>query len=482
VRGGDLLGTGVNVAARLEGLADAGGIVLSAAAHEQVKKILPLAYTDLGPQSVKNIEEPVRAFVIGTTASASAGPEPGKPLPLPDKSSVAVLPFQNMSGDPEQEYFADGIVEDIITALSRFKSLFVIARNSSFTYKGRAVNIKQVGRELGVRYVLEGSVRKAGGRVRITGQLIEAATGAHLWADKFDGVLEDVFGLQDRVATSVVSQIAPQLILADAEHLTQKPPESWDSYDHYLRGLAFFHRRTIETNLQAQAEFETSISLDPNFPLPYVQAAFCVHNRYWGFLQRYSEEERAKAVRQTTCALELAPNHDAVLGIAAYIIGNMNDEVERGVGLSDRSLHLNPNFLQAWAIKGYLSAIAGDLAPAREALGEAVRLSPLDRVTLVGALRGYIAVSLATGELEEQAAWAKQLLLLNPTDIHGLLRLYDVALQNGAADEANRVHERIIKLYPGVRKPLLREMYVRYRKPEHRARAEDFIKRIAIPE
>src|SRR5687768_15696143 len=183
VRGGDLLGSGVNVAARLEALADAGGIVLSAAAHEQVKKVLPLVYTDLGPQSVKNIEEPVRAFAIGSapTAATVSWPGEGKPLPLPDKPSIAVLPFQNMSGDPEQEYFADGIVEDIITALSRFKSLFVIARNSSFTYKGRAVDVRQVGRDLGVQYVLEGSIRKAGSRVRITGQLIEAGSGRHLW-------------------------------------------------------------------------------------------------------------------------------------------------------------------------------------------------------------------------------------------------------------------------------------------------------------
>ena len=216
VRGGDLLGGGVNVAARLEALADAGGIVLSAAAHEQVKKILPLAYTDLGPQAVKNIEEPVRAFAIGATSFALAStPDQAKPLPFPDKPSIAVLPFQNMSGDPEQEYFADGMVEEIITALSRFHDLFVIARNSTFTYKGKAVDIKQVGRELGVRYVLEGSVRKAAGKIRITGQLIDAMTGAHLWADRFERDPTDIFALQDEVTVAVVSAILPKLVQAE---------------------------------------------------------------------------------------------------------------------------------------------------------------------------------------------------------------------------------------------------------------------------
>ncbi len=488
IRAGDLFGDGVNIAARLQALATPGGVCVSGATYEQVRKVLTTTFVDMGAQQVKNIEEPVRAYAtrLSPVGGALLSPrsvllDPARPPLLPNKPSIAVLPFQNMSGDPEQDYFADGMVEDIITALSRFKSLFVIARNSSFAYKGKVIDVRQVGRELGVRYALEGSVRKVGGRVRITGQLVEAATGTHLWADKFDGALEDVFALQDTVAASVVSQIVPQLILADADHLARKPSESWDSYDHYLRGLALVHQRTIETNRQAQAEFERAISLDPNFALPYVQAAFCVHNRYWGYLQRYSEAERTEAVRLTTRALELAPNDDAVVGLAAYIIGNMNDEVERGIALADRSLHLNPNLLQAWAIKGYLSAVAGDLRAAREACDQAIRLSPLDRASIVGALRGHIAASLA-GSVEEQTAWAKQLLTLNPADVHGLLRLYDVALLSGATDEANSMHKRIVELYPNLRKPLLREMYLRYRRPEHRAIAADFIKRIAIPE
>jgi len=311
IEGDDILGDGVNIAARLEGIAEPGGICISASAHDQVRGKIAVEFADLGEQCLKNIARPVRAYaVVGNgggertilgefVPSSAKGPrsillDPTKPPLPPNKPSIAVVPFQNMSGDLEQEYFADGMVEDIITALSRFKSLFVIARNSSFAYKGKAINIKQVSDELGVRYVLEGSVRKAGGLVRITGQLIEASTGAHLWADKFDGSLEHVFELQDNVARSVVGAIVPQLILADAEHLVRKSPSSWDSYDHYLRGLSLTYRRTLEGNRLAQVEFETAISLDANFALAYVHAAFQVHNRFWIFLYRL----RTKSARK----------------------------------------------------------------------------------------------------------------------------------------------------------------------------------------
>src|SRR5450631_3925316 len=237
VKGGDLFGDSVNIAARLQTLASAGGVCLSGVAHDQVRKILPFAFTDLGAQQVKNIDEPVRAFALAPERAAVITPftNASIPLPLPDKPSIAVLPFQNLSGDPEQEYFADGMVEDVITGLSRSKSLFVIARNSSFTYKGKAVDIKQVGRELGVRYVLEGSVRKAGKRVRVTGQLIDATTDAHIWADKFDSDLDDIFDLQDRLTSSVIGAISPQLERAEIERARRKPTESLEAYDYYLR-------------------------------------------------------------------------------------------------------------------------------------------------------------------------------------------------------------------------------------------------------
>ncbi|MGO9686910.1 MAG: Fic family protein [Beijerinckiaceae bacterium] len=233
---GDIYGDGVNIAARLETLARPGMICLSDNAYRHIKGKLPLVVTDMGEQQLKNIAQPVRVFSVRLDGAAAR-----PALALPDRPSIAVLPFQNMSGDPEQDYFADGMVEDIITALSRMRWLFVIARNSSFTYKGRAVDVKQVGRELGVRYVLEGSVRKAANRVRITGQLVDAATGAHLWADRFDGALEDIFDLQDQVTASVVTAIAPKLERAEIERAKRKPTESLDAYDYYLRGLESFY-------------------------------------------------------------------------------------------------------------------------------------------------------------------------------------------------------------------------------------------------
>jgi TolB-like protein/class 3 adenylate cyclase len=238
---GDIYGDGVNIAARLETLASPGAICLSDHAYQQIKGKLALEVSDMGEQQLKNIAQPVRVYGVRLDDAATR-----PALSLPDRPSIAVLPFQNMSGDPDQEYFADGMVEDIITALSRMPRLFVIARNSSFTFKGRLVDVKHVGRELGVRYVLEGSVRKAGTRVRITGQLIDASTGMHLWADRFEGALEDIFDLQDQVTMSVVGAIAPQLEQAEIERAKHKPTESLDAYDYFLRGMASYYRRTRE--------------------------------------------------------------------------------------------------------------------------------------------------------------------------------------------------------------------------------------------
>jgi adenylate cyclase len=264
VRAGDLFGDGVNIAARLQTLAKPGRVCVSGATYDQVRKVLPIAFSDLGAQQVKNIEEPIRAYEVSTMLGLEAEvAEKAASLPLPDKPSIAVLPFQNMSGDAEQEYFADGVVEDIITALSRFKSLFVIARNSSFAYKGKSPDIRQVGRELGVRYVLEGSVRKAGNKLRITAQLIDAASGAHAWADRFEGGLEDVFALQDEVTQKVVGAIAPRVEQAEIARALRRSSESTDAYDCYLRGLAFIYPVTPENVDRALALFKKAITIDP---------------------------------------------------------------------------------------------------------------------------------------------------------------------------------------------------------------------------
>ncbi|WP_074131957.1 adenylate/guanylate cyclase domain-containing protein [Bradyrhizobium sp. NAS96.2] len=497
VDGDDIFGDGVNVAARVENECEPGGVYLSDDAFRQVRGKTPFFFQDVGERTLKNIARPIRIHAVRMRED-EAGPDvsipaaaaglrsilldPSRPPLLPNKPSIAILPFQNMSGDPEQDYFADGMVEDITTALSRFKSLLVIARNSSFAYKGKTFDIKQVGRELGVRYVLEGSVRRAGGVVRITGQLIEAETGAHLWANRFDGALENVFDLQDSVARSVASAIFPQLISADANQAARKSPDTWDGYDHYLRGLALVRQRTLEGNRQAQAEFEKAMSLDSTFAPAYVQAAFCVHNRFWGYLVPFTEAERTEAIRRAVYALQLAPDHDSVLGISAYIIGNMNRELERGLALADQSLDLNPNLAQAWAIKGYLSALAGDLVVARHALDQATRLNPVDSGNVIGVLRGYLTASWVMESRDDCVAWAKKLISLYPEDVHALFTLNDAAILAGDASEAKRLLGRITELYPKLSKPFLRDMYLRYRKPEHQSVVEAAINRSGLPD
>jgi adenylate cyclase len=285
IDGDDIFGDGVNVAARVENECEPGGVCVSGNAFEQIRGKTNFTFDDLGEKALKNIERPVRLYAVrgatsaATTTAAMVSVMPSdnsRPLALPDKPSIAVLPFQNMSGDPEQEYFADGMVEDIITALSRFKALFVIARNSSFTYKGRAVDVRQVGRELGVRYVLEGSVRKAANRVRITGQLVDTATGAHLWADRFDGGLDDIFDLQDQMTENIVGAIAPAVEKAEIERAKRKPTESLDAYDHYLRGLAnSYQLANRQANEEALRLFNMAIKLDPDFASAYGWAALC---------------------------------------------------------------------------------------------------------------------------------------------------------------------------------------------------------------
>jgi adenylate cyclase len=315
VEGDDLYGDGVNIAARIEALADAGGVFVSNTVHDHVRDRLPFAFQDLGEQQVKNITRPVRVYrlLIDQSASLKA------PLPLPDKPSLAVLPFQNMSGDPEQEYFVDGMVEEIITAISRLPWLFVIARNSSFSYKGKSPDLRQVGRELGVRYVLEGSVRKAGNRVRITGQLIDTASGAHIWADRFDGALDDIFALQDEMASSVVGAIEPKLRQSEMERAARKPTESLDAYDLYLRALSLEHQYTEEGMREAIVLSQKAIAIASSYPPAAAMIGWCrliQRVQSWGSVsakmsrRRFASHERRSKRRKmipTRCGWRLFP-------------------------------------------------------------------------------------------------------------------------------------------------------------------------------
>jgi TolB-like protein/class 3 adenylate cyclase/Tfp pilus assembly protein PilF len=386
-------GASVVLSQRIEQLADPGGVVVQGSVSETVPTRLPFEFESFGEQTLKGFDHPVRCFIVklkpgglipdpesnGVTLEIDAGIDRQKePLNLPDKPSIAVLPFTNMSDDSEQEYFADGMVEDIITALSRFHGLFVIARNSSFTYKGRSVDVKQVGRELGVRYVLEGSVRKSGNRVRITCQLIDAGTGAHIWADRFDGSLEDVFDLQEEVSATVVGAIAPKLERAEIERSRRKPTEILSAYDFYLRGMAAMHLMSREGSEEALANFSKAIQLDPRFAAAYGMGARCYAMRKMARWMKDIAQESVEAEKLARQAVELGPDDEIALCTAAFAINDFANEFAVADALTERALALNPNLAWAWLFSGWVKISLGDTDLAIERLERAIRLSPQD--------------------------------------------------------------------------------------------------------
>jgi adenylate cyclase len=395
VEDGDIFGDGVNIAARLEGLAEPGGICISARVQEDAAGRLDLTFEDIGEQALKNIVRPVRVYRVApgsplpsppaqagegsARSSAWVGAAEQPALPLPDKPSIAVLPFANMSGDPEQEYFVDGMVEEIITALSRIRWLFVIARNSSFTYKGQAVDVKQVGRELSVRYVLEGSVRKAGGRVRITAQLIEATSGAHLWADRFDGSLEDVFELQDKVASSVAGVIEPALQAAETARSAGRPTTDLGAYDLYLRAYAMVWSSARQVP-EALRLMEQAIARDPYYGPALAWAAHCCLRLLLDDRSEDREADRLKGIDYARRALEVAGDDPGILANAALALAYFGEEIGAMMALVDRALALNPNYARGWHISGVLRMNAGQPDVAIAHAEAALRLSPRARI------------------------------------------------------------------------------------------------------
>jgi adenylate cyclase len=379
IEGDDIIGEGVNLAARLENIAEPGGICISEDAFRQVRGKIETEFIDGGEQALKNIARPVRVY----HARAGSGQAPSVPaataLPLPEKPSIAVLPFQNMSGDPEQEYFVDGMVEEIITALSRIRWLFVIARNSSFTYKSQPVDVKQVGRELGVRYVLEGSVRKGGSRLRITGQLIDASTGAHLWADRFDGSMEDVFELQDKIASSVTGVIEPTLQAAETARSAARPTSDLTAYDLYLRAYAMFvsSARQIPEALRLT---EQAIDRDPLYGPALAWAAVCCVRLVQDGRSDDPQMHRLKGTDFARRALEIAGDDPAVLAAAAHTLAYFGEDIEAMIALVDRALVLNPSYARGWHTSGMLKVWAGQPDVAIKHFETALRLSPRARV------------------------------------------------------------------------------------------------------
>jgi adenylate cyclase len=397
----DIFGDGVNIAARLEGIAEPGGVCISDDAQRQVRGKVDFAFEDMGPQNLKNIAEPMRAWRLRMNASGSAAApieppvESTQALALPDKPSIAVLPFENLSGDPEQEYFADGMVEEIITALSRFKWLFVIARNSSFTFKGKAVDIKEVGRRLGVRYVLEGSVRKAAGKVRITGQLIDAVTGAHIWADRFQRDVTDVFALQDEVTVAVVSAIEPKLLQTEIAVAARRRPENLTAYDFFLRAMQQYYLATGEGVAETLRLAHCALELDPRFGFVAALAGVC---HMQNVLQGYAVDpqfDRKEAVRLFRLALSVHDGDPDTLAMAALISAYMVGDSESSIEMADRAVALNPNSSRAWNSRGWVYRVAGLPEEAVQSFERANRMSPIDPLLY----RSFTGMGLAFIEL-----------------------------------------------------------------------------------
>ena len=487
----DIFGDGVNVAARLEGLAEPGGICVSARVQEDAAGRLDLAFEDIGEQALKNISRPVRVYRVGPKSPLpSPPPQAGagsarsarvgaaEPLPLPDKPSIAVLPFANMSGDPEQEYFADGMVEEIITALSRIRWLFVIARNSTFTYKGQAVDVKRVGRELGVRYVLEGSVRKAGGRVRITAQLIDAMSGTHLWADRFDGSLEDVFELQDKVAVSVTGVIEPTLRQSEIERARRKRPDSLDAYDLYLRALPCAVAAMPEDADKALPLLDKAIELEPDFAAAHAMIAWCHEQRYLrGGMQ---EEARNAALRHARQAIAAGGDDAVALATAGFVIAVAGRDYETALTAFDRSFALSSSSALALSFSSIVRAWKGDDAIAVEHANRALRLSPVDPWIYMPYI-GLAYAHFAAGRLEETVAAASLATQSNPRfSVPQILEA--AALGNlDRSEDAKTVVQRLVELQPGITVATA-ILSARYVDPKNIAALGDALRRAGLPE
>ena len=402
-------------------------------------------------------------------------------LAYPDKPSIVVLPFQNMSGDPEQDYFADGMVEDITTALSRMHWLFVIARNSSFTYKGRGVDVKQVGRELCVRYVLEGSVRKAANRVRITGQLIDAATGVHLWADRFEGSLEDIFDLQDQVTASVMGAIAPKLEQAEIERAKRKPTESLDAYDCYLRAMASLYQWTRESNDEALRMLYGAIELDRDFAAAYGVAAWCyVWRKTQGWVTDFAQEA-TEATRLARRAVALGKDDAIALSAGGYTLAHIAGDLDGGAAFIERALVINPNLAGTWLNSGWVRVWLGESELAIEHLARAMRLSPLDPILF--RMQGATASAhFFAGRYDEASSWAEKALRENP-NLQQALRVS--AASHALAGRLERARESIARMRafdPDLRISNFMTRLPTLRRPKDLARYVEGLRKAGVPE
>jgi adenylate cyclase len=461
VQGENLFGDGVNIAARLEALAEPGGICISGTVRDQIGTKLPIAFIDLGEQKVKNIAQPLHVFRVAESGAAQPQEPPAAGPLLPDKPSIAVLPFQNMSGEPEQEYFADGMVEEIITALSHYPSLFVIARNSSFTYKGRAVDVKQVGHELGVRYVLEGGVRKAGNRIRISAQLIDATTGNHVWAERYDRDLADIFALQDEITQAVTIAVTPAIADAEQRRAMRRPPESLDAWAAYQRGLWHFSKGTADDNALAQRFFQQAIDLDPSFAGSYTGLAYA-HRRAAGVFGTRSlaeAEDLGEALVRRAVALD---GNDAEARTCFANLLMRRGNYAGALAEIESALAISPNLADAHGALGSVLTRSGHPREGRIALEKCIRLDPRNPNNNLQLLVVTISYYLS-GEYEAAVEAARRGIRSYPDHSNQYRWLAAALGQTGRIEEAKEALAKAIAIAPAAF-----DMFVRRRVPWHR--------------
>lgn len=446
IRGGDLLGDGVNIAARLEGIAGPGGICISEATYGYVRKVVPLIFTDLGPQKVKNIEEPIGAYALSETSPNPAQIDPTKSLPLPNKPSIAVLPFTNMSGDPEQEYLADGMVEEITAALSRIRLLFVIARNSSLSYKGTKKDVRQIAQELGVRYVLVGSVRKSGPRVRVTAELVDGSDGGHIWADRYDSHVEDIFDLQDRLTEAIIGAILPNIRATEIERARRKRPDSLDAYDCVMKAMPTVWSNDPETATQALELLERAMAIAPDYALAKSMASWCHAQQVMYLRSSDPQRDRDRALSLAEEAARLDSNDPLVLTTlsAAYTLAG---SLDRASTLIERALRLDPNSAWAWQRSGWIHAYKAEPELALDHFEHGLRISPFDPINF----NSYIGMGVAhfaAARYEDAIEWLKKGLQERPSAVWAYRLLAPAYAQAGWMEDARRSANRLLQSYP----------------------------------